>query len=197
MKNQHITKEEWLSFFADYPMQKDLQLNDKILAHVEVCEECRELYTSAAELYKAAREYAAVAGPFTNVSGDAGAYRAVAAYGEVSDLPDAAGSVKIDIDFNGSMGSFDADTLELEGTAYRYLFSVEENGKQLNEQYGEAGIQLEGNLLTITVADSLVGKVHAYLRVYEDLQDVTFEGTHGQCILQQDDIYQLIIHFDE
>lgn len=191
MTIQHVSKQDWQLFFLNRRNGiQDRKLITRVLAHVTVCPECRELYQKAINLSHAANAYAAV-----NAREESG-YAAVAAFSSETDKTSEAGSLSVEIDAEDGQAVFLADTVEAAGAARQYAVNPEKEGTCLREDEEAFTLTLTGMRLTIRVEPDLEGSVRASLRCYDREQTLVFRGDEASAELSGDDIYILELSFD-
>lgn len=190
MINQHVTKEEWQSFFMNKNV--DVKLRSRLLAHVSACPECRAFYTHASELSRAARAYSAAAVCQSNES----AYAAVASFSAPVSRASAANVFSVDIDAGEDEAVFLADTVEATGTARQFAVNPEQGGACLREDGDAFTLHLTNRRLTIRVEDALCGKVAATLRSFDQAdQNLSFSSGEASAVLSLNDLYSLELSF--
>lgn len=192
MTIQHVSKQDWQLFFLNRRNGiQDRKLITRVLAHVTVCPECRELYQKAIDLSRAANAYAAA----VNTQEESG-YAAVAAFSSETDKTSEAGSFSVEIDAEDGQAVFLADTVEATGSARQYAVNPEKEGTCLREDEEAFTLTLTGMRLTIRVEPDLEGSVRASLRCYDREQTLAFRGGEASAELSGDDIYILELSFD-
>lgn len=190
MINQHVTKEEWQSFFMD--SNSDAKLCSRLLAHVSTCPECRDFYTHASELSRAARAYSAVLAHQSNES----AYAAVASFSAPVSRASAVNMFSVDIDAGEDEVVFLADTVEATGTARQFAVNPEQRGTCLREDGDAFTLCLTSRRLTIRVENALCGKVAATLHSFDQAdQELSFSGCEASAVLSLNDLYSLELSF--
>lgn len=192
MINQHVTKEEWQSFFLNRQKgREDVQLTSRVLSHVLGCPDCRAFYDRACDLSRAAGAYAAS----MNAREESG-YAAVASLSAQSRTPDEANAFRVEMDVEDGRAVFLADTAEASGTARQYAVNPEKENTCLREDEQAFTLTLTGTRLTIRVEPDLQGRVQAVLYCYEQDQTIAFNGCDASAELPDNDIYilELIFH---
>lgn len=190
MTNQHVTKEEWQSFFMN--RSSDAKLRSRLLAHVSTCAECRAFYTHASELSHAARAYSAAVACQSNES----AYAAVASFSAPNSRASAANVFSVDIDAGEDEVLFLADTVEVTGTARQFAVNPEQGGVCLREDGDAFTLHLTNRRLTIRVEAALCGKVAATLHSFDQAeQKLSFSGGEASAMLSLNDLYSLELSF--
>lgn len=188
MTHQHITREEWLLFHKN----RDARISVRVLSHVAVCKQCRELYDKAADLACAASACAAAASPANQYSG----YAAVASRSPMDLQPEAAGILTVDIDMDGGRALFLADSIEAAGAARKYALNPNEEGSCLQEDADAFTLTTKGNTLTLRVEAALAGSVSAVLRSIDTEElPLIFDSCEASAVLPRDDMYVLEITF--
>lgn len=189
MTNQHITHEEWLRYHMN---KRDANLNIRILTHVAVCKQCRELYEKSADLACAAGTYAISTAGQGQLSG----FTAVASRNPISTDTAATSTLTVDIDMEGGQAQFLADSIEASGNARKYALNPNENNTCLHEDLDAFTLTLTGGMLTLSVEEELKGRVHAVVRSIDaDELPLVFAGCEGSAVLPGDDMYVLEITF--
>lgn len=186
MKNQHITREEWLLFHT----KRDAGISVRILSHAAVCEKCREIYDRSIDLAGAARALAEQRGYGYQDSG----YAAVASR-EWTQNDTAGGTLCVDVDVNDGKAQFLAESIEAAGEARKYALNPNADGTCLKEDWGALTLEVQGSRLCLRVEEALRGKVSAEVRSAQTAQQLVFEGCEASAALPGDDLYVLEITF--
>lgn len=188
MTNQHVTRDEWLRYRSN---KRDAALSIRILAHVAVCKECRELYDRSADLASAASAYAASLSGQNQYSG----FAAVASRDPMNMGAAAASTLTVDIEVENGQAQFLADSIEASGSARKYALNPNGDGTCLREDLYAFTLTLSGSTLTLTVEEALEGRVYAALRCINAELPLIFSGREGSTVLPGDDMYVLEITF--
>ncbi len=191
MSNQHVTMEEWQSFFVNHSAQNNPALRSRILTHVMACPDCRAFYDKAGNTLRAANAYAAALREQAEEDG----FAAVASFDRPSVKTSVPSKFTVDIDADGSKAVFLNDTVEATGAARKYAANSERDGTCLQEDGGAFTLTLDGTTLHIRTEDALQGKVCACLRSFEHEQQMNFTGCEATASLPMDDIYILELTF--
>lgn len=191
MINQHVTKEEWQTFFLNKQKgTQDAKLTGRVLAHVLGCPDCRALYDRASDLARAAGAYAAS----MNAQEESG-YAAVASLSGQRGAPAEANAFRVEVDVEDGRAVFLADTAEASGAARQYAVNPEKENTCLSEDEQAFTLTLTGTRLSVRVEPDLRGRVQAVLHCYEQDQTLAFNGCDASAELADNDIYILELIF--
>lgn len=177
MMNEHVSAMDWVALFSTHRHDAEwMRLQSRVMAHVNACEQCRELYEKGKALSEAAQAMAQA-----NCAGRAGtaAFRAVAS----ADAPmrralKAQGRLSVCLDSGAEGASFIEDTLELEGCANKYALNPEDDGKRLLDDDDALRLELSGGVLKVSLGAGEPGC--DCLLLSEDEGDVAAQVAPGE-----------------
>ena len=150
MMNEHISAQEWIALFSAQRHDADwMRLQSRVMAHVNGCDACRELFEKGTGLREAAQ---AMVQAIPAGRTGAAAFRAVAsADAPLRPAPKARGHLSVCLDSGTEDAAFIEDTLELEGCANKYAMNPEDDGKCLLDDDDALRLELSSGVLKVSL----------------------------------------------
>lgn len=152
MSGGHVSRQDWMALFSAERRDANwMRLQDRVMAHVNECAGCRDLYEKGMALQAAAR---AAAGAAEQRCAGESAFRAVASADRPVRAADGPrGRLCVCVDSGAEEAAFIDDTLELEGCANKYALNPEEEGRRLLDDGGALCLELRDGQLLLALGD--------------------------------------------
>lgn len=148
VNREHISERDWLRLLSAREHNKEwMQLQSRLMMHINACPDCKALYDAAVEVRDAARDLRGASARSEREDG----YEAVASGAPWErTAPVSAGSLSVCIDQGADAAYFLEDTMETFGAANRFAMNMEEDGSCLEDDGGELRLSLkDGQLLVV------------------------------------------------
>lgn len=198
MNNEHISQQDWIALFSARKHDIEwMRLQDRVMAHVNGCEQCRELYEKGMALREAAM--ALTAQPSAPYRGIGSAFQAVAsAEATTRATGKPRGRLSVSLDSGSECAVFFEDTLELEGYANKFALNPEVDGRCLLDDDGALRIEIkDGKLLVVIRENEIGGKCLLLADGADDRYASAEPGVEATIELPPDCFCTLVITFSE